>query len=316
MTTLESAQPAATTTDLVLPQRVQIRMRGVRFETTVDVLSMYSGTYRRFFDEWRSDSALRDSILAVVDPSKRKEESTIDADAIAEATTAVLGKVFTSMCIPVDAPFHPPIRQATLLMHSATSKVPALDSTGLFWFWDFSVLKDESLPEAAATTSGKFGAVTSPKNELQPEFTGLIFVFLRKSYQQRQQQGDAAVAGPPKPIKFCARWDEMPYDQQRSLCDVVNVLDITLLKDMGYGVPTADPAAGDGYVDNGGDPAAAVDTTMVDKALEYLAIQRNIHNPQGTTRPHPSTEDDTLEMPATGCAKCGTSGHPTESCPF
>ncbi|CUG93184.1 Hypothetical protein, putative [Bodo saltans] len=333
-----TVQMTTTSTDIIIiPQRVQIRMRGVRFETSVDVLSTYSRTYQRMFDLWRNDSDLRDSVLALFDPKRRvNNEASSDEDndaRISVEATSILGKAFTEVCLPPDAPFSPPIRQATLRVHPATSKVPPVDDTGLYWFWDFSVLKDDPSTSttgfwdfsvlkddpSTSTTSSKFGAVTAPKNELQPEFAGTIFVFLRKLYQQRQQQqqqgeGEAPTE-PPKPVKFTARWNEMPFDQQRSLCDVVNILDIQVLKELGYGVPTADPSAGDGYVANGGDPAAG-DTNMVDKALEYLAIQRNIHNPQGTALPHPSTDDDTLEMPASGCAKCGTSGHPTESCPY
>lgn len=147
--------------------------------------------------------------------------------------------------------------------------------------------------------------------QLDAEFVGVILVYLRKLSR------DAAAA-------FSGRWDEMPFDQQRSFSDVVKALGVSSLAAT-HGAPTVAPGQALPHVEplHGG-------RSLLDVANEYAA-KRAAKMQQGsggsncatggdTAAPlvgqHASVDDDTLTMNIIACGKCGTTGHVSADCTF
>lgn len=154
--------------------------------------------------------------------------------------------------------------------------------------------------------------------ELQPDYTGAILVYLRKLF--------AAVSSSPPP-RLSSKWSEMSRGEQRNFADIVVAFDVDVLRREGYDAPTAphaeivEPATA-----SPADDAAAA----LLRAHAYLdEIARCPQNtaegnpsaamggaPQHAGASHPSVIDDGLELPATACYKCGTTGHDAAQCKF
>lgn len=232
--------------------RVQVTLRGQRFESTVGVLGSFCRLFRTFFRTLRVHA---------------------DQDAKACLTSS-----FSSTAAA-------PLREVFFRDGA--------------WFIDFTVRKDEAPSEEDLSM------------ELQNEFAGALFVYMRKLHAagfgislQEQSDSDALSSvtqqqGLEKGVKWASRWNEMGYEQQRGLAAVINTFGLEALQKEGFGKPSAEPAletAADEKADGG----------MTALAMQYAANKQR----------EAIMNDDFLEMPAQGCATCGTSGHDTASCPY
>ena len=231
--------------------RLQLRIRGQRFEAAVDVLTSTCTAFRVYFTQ------------AALAPS----------DAALPALELYLPGELPTTMYPV-----------------------TLDVAKKLFLVD------------VAKASGA-GGCSSSNGGLDPEFVGVVLVYLR-NFAKKQQQA-----------RLSARWDEMPYDQQRSFATVVTAFGVEPLLPA-HGTPTAMP---------GGPAAVTVSDaamlhggrSLVDVANEYAAGKQQLQGaedghggaPLAAGQPHPSEHDDDLVMPAAGCFKCGVSGHDAAVCP-
>jgi hypothetical protein len=245
--------------------RVQLRIRGQRFESAASTLVALCTEFRTYFDQL-SQAAMDSS-----DPLPLLEMRLCDNTMPA-----------TSISCPVVLDKDKKLFQIEVA--STTVQETGQESVDV-----------PSVPQAAAATRG-CGA-------LDAEFVGVILVYLRNYVKK---QGEA---------RLTARWDEMPFDQQRSFARVVNAFGVEPLQPQ-YGTPTAAPGA---------PVAGASDVAMlhggrslVDVAREYVAERASVSAAGSATsagdQEHPSVADEDLLMPASACYRCGVSGHDAAAC--
>ena len=234
--------------------RVQITLRGQRFESTVGTLSSFCTLFRTFFGN--TEGAV-----------EQREDS----------KCALIRSFKEGMTVPL-------------------RDVAYRDGT---WFIDFTVRKDEDPTEELI------------RNELQPEFAGALFVYMRKLYaagfgvplaKERSISDVTRQEALDKGVRWASRWQEMGYEQQRGLSAVINAFGLEVLRREGFGTPSAEPAASVAAAE---EENAEVDGAAA-MALQYAANKQR----------EAIMGDDLLEMPSQGCAKCGTSGHETSACPY
>lgn len=138
---------------------------------------------------------------------------------------------------------------------------------------------------------------------LQPDFAGVLFVFVRRLHAGRDPS-------------FPVRWAELDYTQQVRLAQLVRALGVVPLAN-DYVLPTAaaaaSPTAAGEEEGGGGAPA-----TMLEKAAEYARIVEEQQQQPAVVvdRMQGALDDEMLPPPSQGCYKCGLAGHDAMDCPY
>ncbi|CAD2220446.1 hypothetical protein, conserved [Angomonas deanei] len=135
---------------------------------------------------------------------------------------------------------------------------------------------------------------------LQPEHFGIIVVYLRREETNHVENNHK------KPNLFPLRWNELSYDQQVAIVLLVRSLGIVAFIS---GEAANEEEAKKNHSLNFTVPTADLHTSV-------------FHPSMLTTKPSPAAEtvkaedEDLLVMPSVGCHLCGLAGHVAADCPY
>lgn len=186
-----------------------------------------------------------------------------------------------------------------------------------------TAVDSSGLPAKAAPPQRGFGQIYSLEPNAnpfllpQPHFLGIILVLMRRagkllaeSHATAAAAGGGEAAAPPVASPaFPARWEELDYDAQLSLSQLVRSLGVSLLL-KSFAVPTASIETSDFY--DRGDAMMAVEAGEKDHQAPTQQQQQEEHGDMAETDAHLVDKAWVRQ----GCAACGMSGHPTEQCPY
>ncbi|CAG9569739.1 conserved hypothetical protein [Leishmania major strain Friedlin] len=392
-----SAQEPAESPVLLIPptvaseHRVQVSIRGRRYETALEVALTYSLFFFVFFhwpfseEDESSDAAGCASDVAHVKRAPRSVGDAVMAAASARdlpkeahllrhytrVVEPVLRVFLDHWAAPLDAaaaaqgegesaaraetaeagdaarlPLLPPLPHPVRIAYDASTRV---------WKFEFAArltagaaaearsgrqCDDSSAAVSLAAADGCAAVATDKLNNspfllLQSEYMGLLLVFLRRCAKVRAErraagEGAAACALAPYP-SLPIRWEEMNYDEQLSVVQLIRRFGVVSLART-YTRPTA-PETTSLYI--GEEAAAATARVKVEgdacslraRASESMGKQQQkiqqaasvaVDTAEVVKKERCINEDDFdgLVLSAKGCARCGMAEHSTEECHF
>lgn len=342
--------PGLAHTPLPLPaavastHRVQVAIRGRRYETAMDVALTYCLALFVFF-RWpfalsisaetreTGDCTVGDAVLAA--PDTAAEEVT--EAALLEHYTRVVEPVLQTFVEQCAAPSAERLEEKNAAA-AALALLPALprpvrishDHTTHTWKFEYAARLSPA-EEAAERARRGAGATAeelngSPYLLLQCEYMGVLLVYLRRCAKVHAEQHATAAPYPALPI----RWAEMSFDEQASFVMLLRALGVVSLAGV-YACPTAAPSTSL-YIGAGSAAAAAAARaegdacSLLRRAAEFAQLQPQPQQrcappqtppaPPRTTRQAEAGDMDGLELPAKGCARCGMAGHATAECRY
>ncbi|KAK7197379.1 hypothetical protein NESM_000685600 [Novymonas esmeraldas] len=336
--------------------RVQVSIRGRRYETAMDVAATYCLSFFLFFHtpfDGDGEAAAAGPLRTVGDAAS----DVTDADLMRHYTRRVEPALRLFLDANVAAPGEdgattrrsvalPPLQRPVRVSYDAATHV---------WRFEFAARLTAAEEEAervrrhgAGDAAAAAGAAVVPSDDvnnspfllLQSDYMGVLLVYLRRCATVRARREAAqghpdATPYPTLPI----RWAEMHYDEQVSLVQLLRCFGVVPLVRT-YAWPTA-PLSTSLYM--GAEAAAAAAKAKADgdacsivaRAAKFAELQQQqqqqeqegAKNADSDVAPansikvrHTNTDDDDdddgVVLPAKGCARCGIAGHATEECTY
>nr|CCC95867.1 unnamed protein product [Trypanosoma congolense IL3000] len=283
-------------TGVSLPQqRVQVVVRGRRFESTVEILSDSCVLFRSFFN--LVEASLK---LAETEVGSTPNHDTVDC----QSAYAIAANETVDKCC----------KAAGAANDGGLGEDAAVELSEVGW-----------------DAKGNMWRFVYTDKRLAPEDVGVVFVYVRKMFRWRSGGGNGHQQQPEFPV----RWSEMPYDAQLSMSRVVCTFGVEPLFErhcrpsaIRSDTETAcalDPSGTSGpEVGKDDRNGGTVDryATPWEKAESYLrhrmAQERSCGETEteGVRSAHRSVVDEDLVLESKGCSKCGVMGHKDDECPY
>lgn len=334
--------------------RVQVAIRGRRYETSMAVAVTYCLTFYAFF---RCPFAHGKTVGEVFTGSTTADVSS-ESDGRDAAASEALLRHHVEVVEPLLLRFLRHQQQQQACTESGETFVPpalprpvsiTYDPAGTLWKFEYPARLSAEAEAAerqrrqrtaavSGTASTAAAAAATPINTdelnsspfllLQSDYMGVLLVYLRRCAKVRAERTEGGSAPHPSYPALPIRWQEMSYDDQVSFLQLLRAFGVVSLTAT-FARPTAALSTSH-FVGADAARVAAADKAEGDacslrvKANEFWQLQQRQHEAESESELHHmkragrrvDDEDDGVELLPTGCARCGMAGHATAACPY